>query len=346
MKIFNVSPEDRYEEQSDLFESTSFEDYSLSSDVIDCLIDGIHEYGKIEIDTIHSIYESKEDIVSIDESVSDMFGKFKEWILNLLKRIKRLIERFLSKFDVWFAKSSLTQSSLSRLKDFNKPFDYKYGYKFAFNNRDTPMKPLEDIRDNIKDIAMFCNNHNTKDINKLTKDIKGFMKEKMFEDKEAFIDQQRGKIFNISNNPTYIKKSGYFKFLKAHFRNGDHEPKIVHVDKAYINDIIKNSGNDWYKSFKNQIKAEEKMVRTIYTTITQYIDAIRKRISLLTVDPVDETDYDNLYTTASIYLTNLISVTKEINNDVMLYYSAKRDAVKAMAFQNNKIASRALGGVM
>ena len=54
---------------------------------------------KINDNDIKEYYESKEDIVSIDESVSDMFGKFKEWILNLLKRIKGLIERFLSKFD-------------------------------------------------------------------------------------------------------------------------------------------------------------------------------------------------------------------------------------------------------
>ena len=51
MKIFNVSPEDRYEEQSELYEDSSFEDASLTADVIDCLIDGIHEYGQINIDT-------------------------------------------------------------------------------------------------------------------------------------------------------------------------------------------------------------------------------------------------------------------------------------------------------
>ena len=171
------------------------------------------------------------------------------------------------------------------------------------------------------------------------------MKTKMFDDKESFLNQQRGKILN-TNGPSYITKDGYLKFLKAHFRNGKEMPEIIHVDNNYIKNIINTSGEDWYKSFKDNIKAEEKVVRATYTTITQYIDVIRKKVSVTAIDPVDEDDYDKLFTVSSVYLNNLISITKEVNADVMLYYSCKRDAAKEMAFQNNKIIARALKGVM
>lgn len=347
MKIFNVSPEDRYEEQSELYEDSSFEDASLTADVIDCLIDGIHEYGQINIDTYRAIHEAsgEDNIICITESVSEMFDKFKKWIMGLLKKIKEFILKFLAKFDIWFSKSLLTNKNLQKLYNYNGSFEYQYGYYFTFPKSDTPMKPINDIRDNIKDIAMACNNLGQRNMNQLSKDIKKMMKTKMFDDKESFLNQQRGKILN-TNGPSYITKDGYLKFLKAHFRNGKEMPEIIHVDNNYIKNIINTSGEDWYKSFKDNIKAEEKVVRATYTTITQYIDVIRKKVSVTAIDPVDEDDYDKLFTVSSVYLNNLISITKEVNADVMLYFSCKRDAAKEMAFQNNKIIARALKGVM
>ena len=349
MKVFSVSPEDRYEQQSDVFEETSFEDMSLTADTINCLIDSIHEYGQIEIDTYRTILETSgedTDLLSITESVSDMFEAFKRWIISLIKKIKELVARFLAKFDIWFSRSLLTNENLQKLYNYRGSFDYKYGYEFTFPKDDTPMKPINDISKSIKDIAMACNNADQQNMNKLTKEIKDLMKKKAFEDKESYINQQRGKIF-YHHGPAYITKERYLKYLKAHFRNADEQPKVIHVDSEYIRGIIKFSGEDWYKTFKNQIKAEEKVVRSTYTSINQYIDVIRKKIMVTAIDPVDENDYDRMFTVASVYLNNLISITKEVNNAVMLYYAAKRDAAKEMAFQNNRIVAQALrGGAM
>lgn len=349
MKVFNVSPEDRYEQQSDIFEETSFEDMSLTADTINCLIDSIHEYGQIEIDTYRAILEnSGEDanLLSITESVSDMFESFKKWIIFVIKKIKEFVVRFLAKFDIWFSKSLLTNKTLEKLYNYKGSFEYKYGYEYTFPKDDTPMKPINDIRDSIRDIAMACDNAGQRNINKLTRDIKVLMKKKAFEDKESYLNQQRGKIF-YHHGPAYITKEGYMKYLKAHFRNADEYPKIIHVDSNYIRGIIKFSGEDWYKSFKDQIKAEEKVVRATYTSINQYIDVIRKKVMVTSIDPVDENDYDRMFTVASLYLNNLMSITKEVNTAVMLYYSAKRDAAKEMAFQNNRIVAQALrGGAM
>lgn len=326
------------------YNDISFDDQSCILESINFLIEDIQVNKDIMINLMHEIYEDVDNKLYIHEAVGNVWDNFKEWISKILSWIGNQIDRFFLALAKWWNGQGYVRSKLDVLRQFTDrhTFAFKDAYYFSFPDTDRPEAPLAEIRDRMRNVAMNLD-YSNKNINKLIEDLKSLNRSKEYQDTEGYLARCRGEILNTR---AYYSESNFKNVLKCHFRSKWIHPGTVIVNKQFIDELVEYVENNGYKRFMIEVRRNRKEVSDIYTVIQNYIATIKSKIGVRALDVEHEDEYDRLFTIASNYLFNMINLTKIINRSILMYFSAKLDAIRDMTIQNNTIGYKAIMTVM
>lgn len=198
----------------------------------------------------HQYLKYKDPEILIESGLG-VLGRMVGWF-------KTLIDKFLSALKNLNARMSTNMLKLDeycrmykkKLTNIHVSFDIK-GFEYTIHDN-IDLKPFDDI------IADY--NKNIANIKRLTKKSVEEMS-KRNTSTEA-LDKFRAKIINYKNP---ISASDFTETVRRKYRNGEIEPKEIHIDNGYIEQIIKNADQitkDLNDAKREQAKVEEYVKKT------------------------------------------------------------------------------------
>lgn len=228
---------------------------------------GIDELAVLESTSVEMVYEAAD--------IKAVFGRIKEFFVNLFNKIKGMFQKFMALINSWaksdkdFVNKYKKQLSMVDTKD----FEYK-GYKFTNQGFDISAASERAEKEVEKSVGASIGTSTTTEAEAWVKGL---------EDKTDIIDKARGAVIN--SNP--LEAGEFAKELFMYFRNGeDSKQDIEGVSVSALLTIIDGAADakkaadkafkEVDKSFKKFIKEVEDREKELTKSMPHGDDAANK----------------------------------------------------------------------